>query len=248
MQPTCLPLSAALLAGVALPASAVPDSFIKVDVAVKVIVDPATGQTPATMDDAMLRESFELMNRWLANTWRGYRVRLVDLDASQNFRRIGGLNDSTGPGQWYAIDLKTYDTTANHDFEVAAKANKSLYAWNDYAINIYFNNNDYSRAGFPSENSDLVISSYRLLTDDHPPGQILTQSYQVTRFVDWSVASSGTGTSSSPLKALATAITIANPGGNDILLLRPGTYTAATISKPLTIRATRYGVAQIQKP
>src|SRR5262245_6332231 len=68
---------------------ATPDSFLWIDVSIKVIVDPATGQVPAIMNDALLRQSFTDMNLWLANTWRGYRVRAVDLDASQNFRRIG---------------------------------------------------------------------------------------------------------------------------------------------------------------
>lgn len=69
-----------------------------------------------------------------------------------------------------------------------------------------------------------------------------------TRFIDASVASTGLGTSTSPIKTLALGITSANANGNDILLLRPGTYTSATLSKPMTIRATRQGSAQIQKP
>ena len=69
-----------------------------------------------------------------------------------------------------------------------------------------------------------------------------------TRFVDSSVASSGFGTSSSPIKVLGIAVTAASTSERDILLLRPGTYTATTISKPLVLRATRTGPATIQHP
>lgn len=158
-----------IILAVLLAQPAAPDSFIWLDVSVKVIVDPATGQVPSTMNDALLRNSFADMNRWLANTWRGYRVRAVDLDARQNFKRIGALNDTSGPEKWYATDLKT-DDAAKKMFENEAKANKSLYAWNDFAINLYFNNGGYSSSSYPSTGWDLVQSAYALLVYEAPSG------------------------------------------------------------------------------
>ncbi len=170
-----LALLACLLVG---PATAVADEFIWLDVSVKFVVDPATGLPPAGTDDANLRQVFDLMNRWLANTWRGFRVRLVDLDASQDFQRIGGVNDTTGPSKWYDTDLKN-DATANANFEAAAKADSALYAWNYSAMNLYINNGDFSYCAFPSEGRDLVISSYQLISSNVAPEFYLTENYKV---------------------------------------------------------------------
>jgi hypothetical protein len=54
------------------------------------------------------------------------------------------------------------------------------------------------------------------------------------------------GTSSYPYDSVNLAVTAANSSGGDIILLRPGTYNeAVTISKPVTLRATRKGPASI---
>src|SRR5262245_37975268 len=117
MKPFLILLFATLaLTGGPRPAWGAPDGFIWVNVSIKVIRDPATGQVPPTMNDALLRDSFIDMNRWLQNTWRGFRLRAVDLDAAQNFKRIGTLNDTTGPGKWYSTNLKT-SSNANWGFE-----------------------------------------------------------------------------------------------------------------------------------
>jgi len=171
-----------LLAGMLLicsaPTYAAVDGFIWLDVSIKVIVDPATGMVPATMNDDLLRDSFDDVNRWLLNNRRGYRARLVDLDAGQNFRRIGGLNDSSGPGKWYETNLKT-NSAANAAFETEAEANKALYAWNDNAINVYFNNGGYSSAQFPQNGRDLVQSAYALFVYDLEAGEMFSRSYKV---------------------------------------------------------------------
>jgi len=370
-SPRCFALLLALaLVG---PAAAAPDGFIWLDVSVKFVVDPATGQAPAGTDDANLRQVFDLMNRWLSNTWRGYRLRLVDLDSNQHFPRIGGLNDVTGPSKWYTADLKNDSpSTVNYAFEAAAKAAPVTYAWNSTAANIYINNGTWSRANFPSSGHELVISSFDLISNDAAPENYRTHNYKIAGnllhemghffelyhtfpddgiadtapdnnigsrdetairnslaqsnwalnyaaltpaqkaqvdntannamsyyqlfyddpaqnktltdaerfgpsrflftelqmdkwcdnanlqraqvasgkvvFVDRAVVTSGAGTSAAPVKTLATAVTSASASGRDILLLRPGTYTAAVLSKPLTIRATRNGAVQIQKP
>lgn len=166
-------LEAVLAVLIAHPTSA--DSFIWINVSVKVIVDPANGQVPSTMDDAALRDSFEDMNRWLANTWRGYRLQMVDLQPDQNFRRIGGLCGpnptlADGPCFFYDKDLKYgIDPNTNELWMVtldnAAKADKTLYGWNDFAINIYFNNVNYSRASSPESDQDIIICAYPIFVD-----------------------------------------------------------------------------------
>ncbi len=154
------------------------DGFIWINVSIKVIRNPATGDVPAKMNDPLLRASFVDMNRWLENTWRGFRVRAVDLDSAQNFKRIGSLHDTFGPGKWYSIDLKG-DSNANWGFEAEAKANPALYAWSDTAVNIYFNDGDFSSAHSPANGRELVQSAYRLLATDLSPGEVSTSSYKV---------------------------------------------------------------------
>ncbi len=375
------------------------DKFIYLDVSLKMIVNPATGSVPTTSvfrdgannplplttNDANLRQAFVLMNRWLAQTWRGYRVRLVDLvnptSADPTFKRIGSLGDTTGPGKWFLSDLKNQDPdTVNAAFEVAAKANKAAFAWNDNAVNIYVNDGPWSRANFPWSGADNVITGYTLISFDGGPENYQTNNYKIagnllhelghfyglahtfggadtglgddgftdtaddlgnqggrnetvvrnalaqanwqqdysaltsdrktlvdntvnngmsyyqlfyddpaqskvltdaerfgptrflftelqmdtwadyanagrkpgtsgsTRFVEASAGTGGTGTSLDPYHPLSNAITNASTLQKDILMLRPGTYTAATLNKPMTIRATRNGPAIIQKP
>lgn len=362
-----------VLAGLPLRQAAAADGFIWLNVSVKLIVDPATGQIPTSNSDALLKESFPLMNRWLANTWRGYRVRAVDLDGSGNFKRVGSLNDTTGPGKWYAIDLKV-DGTKRQQFVDQAKANKTQFGWNDYAVNIYINNGDYSSAGhgfiisaynlllddlvngrsgafgyqvagnllheighffglphtfggtsplgddgFADTANDLyqrggrnettvrndlaqanwamnysslidarktlvnntannIMSYYQLFYDDPAQGKVLTDAERygptrfvitelqmdcwtgyangdnrnattgVTQYVNAAAGAGGNGTSAAPFNTLAAGVTAASAGGADIVLLRPGTYTAATLSKPMTIRVSRPGATVIAHP
>lgn len=359
-----------VLAGLPLRQASAADGFIWFNVSLKVFVDPATGQVPAAMDDALLHESFDIMNHWLANTWRGFRVRAVDLDGSSNFKRIGSLNDTTGPGKWYLTDLKNNDAK-RAEFVAQAQANKTLFGWNDYAINIYMNNGDYSCTG-----NGIIVSAYQLLLDDlvgthngalgyqvagnllHEIGHFMglnhtfdddgcadtapdpmlagyeTQSetairnsitqynwsrnysdpaltadqrtktdntannmmsyYRlfwdnpansyfitdaerygpirfvitdqqmdrwtglangananaasgVTKYVDAAAGGGGNGTSAAPFNTLAAGVA-AVPGTADIVLLRPGTYSATTITKPLTLRVSRPGASVIIRP
>lgn len=63
-----------------------------------------------------------------------------------------------------------------------------------------------------------------------------------TRFVSTAGSDVGGGTSSSPYRTLAKGVSVASGGGNDIVLLRPGNYNEQfTITKPVTLRATRTG-------
>lgn len=184
MKPLLILLLATLaFTGDPMPAWGAPDGFIWVNVSIKVIRDPATGQVPPTMNDALLRDSFSDMNRWLENTWRGFRLRPVDLDAAQNFKRIGTLNDTTGPGKWYSTNLKT-NSEANQAFETEAEANKALYGWNDAAINLYFNNSGYSSANSPANPTtpgrELAQSAYGLLVTGLTQAEIASGKFAPT--------------------------------------------------------------------
>jgi hypothetical protein len=67
-----------------------------------------------------------------------------------------------------------------------------------------------------------------------------------TRFVSTGGSDSGGGSSSSPYRTVAKAVSVAASGGSDILLLEPGNYNEQfTLSKPLTLRAPRTGWATI---
>lgn len=363
-----------VLAGLPLRHASAADGFIWLNVSVKMIVNPTTGQIPTSNRDALLHESFGIMNRWLANTWRGYRVRAADLDASGNFKRIGSLNDTTGPGKWYLTNLKPDNAETNAlraQFVAQAQANMTLFGWNDYAINIYMNNGDYSCCGngiivsaynlllddlvntrtgalgyqvagnllheighfmglkhtfdndgftdtapdpilpgYESQSETAIrnsitqynwnrnysdpaltadqrtktdntannaMSYYRLFWDSAVHGYFLTDAERygpnrfvftdqqmdwwtgyangdhvnvasgVTKFVDAAAGSGGNGTSSAPYNTLAAGVT-AVPGSADIVLVRPGTYSATMLTKPLTIRVSRPGASVIIRP
>jgi hypothetical protein len=61
-----------------------------------------------------------------------------------------------------------------------------------------------------------------------------------TRFVDLGNLGIQIGTSQLPWKTVASGIAAASAGGNDIVLIRPGSYDEPmTVTKPLTLRATR---------
>jgi hypothetical protein len=66
-----------------------------------------------------------------------------------------------------------------------------------------------------------------------------------TVFVSTSGSDSSTSNSStSPYATVSMALTLVNPAGGDIILLRPGNYSGAlTINQPVTLRATRQGQA-----
>lgn len=67
-----------------------------------------------------------------------------------------------------------------------------------------------------------------------------------THFVSTNGSDSGAGSSASPYRTAARAVTAANAAGGDIILLRPGAYNETlTINKPCTLRANRVGPVSI---
>ena len=349
-----------------------PDGFIWINVSVKFIVDPASGTVPSSpdvgtdgVDDELLKECFNLVNKWQAATKRGYRVRLVDLNPNLSFKRIGTMENNppdTNPAYWYNVNIKggdpgTIDAQNRDRFEDRVfDSENNPYLWNPNAVNIYVNNNDYS-----STSHKMLITSYRLIaegagpnyykshpeqiagnlhheighyfgqphtfeteyadtvSDDNGPNNgvfdrlaqlkfnlnfnqldaaqqvrvnntvynlmsyhqavgwsnfpqadwftktnILTQAQLdlyahtanstrlsnvsgSTIFVDASAFPNGDGTDLNPLKTLGSAVTAASDTGGDILLLRPGTYEATTLNKPMTLRAAT-GSVTLQHP
>lgn len=184
-----------LLASItASPALAAPDGFIWIDVSVKAIVNPETGLTPpqapagseATgfFNDAALLECFTEMNRWLANTYRGYRLRPVDSEMNGTlFPRIGAKNDTEGPAKWYNTDLKGGGDIPNPNpelFKAAIQANKALYKWNDNAVNLYFNNAGWSSANLPPGATGLMQSGYSIFITDLTGSQTVAANYKIS--------------------------------------------------------------------
>lgn len=72
-----------------------------------------------------------------------------------------------------------------------------------------------------------------------------------TWFVGTPTSGFGNGTSANPFLVVSSALSVANPQGGDIILLRPGAHRTTLLSnrlvldKPLTLRATRAGAAII---
>lgn len=67
-----------------------------------------------------------------------------------------------------------------------------------------------------------------------------------TQFVSLSGSDAGAGSSTSPYRTVSKAVTAANASGGDIVLLRPGAYNEIlTLTKPVTLRATRTGPVTI---
>lgn len=176
------------------PVCAEPDSFIWIDVSIKAIVNPATGLTPpqapagspatAFFNDAALLECFTEMNRWLANTYRGYRLRPVDSEMNGSlFPRIGAKDDTNGPSKWYDTNLKGGGDPPNPNpalFRDAIQANKALYKWNDNAVNLYFNNAGWSSANLPPGATGLMQSGYSIFITDLTGSQRVAANYKIS--------------------------------------------------------------------
>lgn len=172
MKAWILPAIFFALCGLATKVHGKPDSFIWINVSVKLIVDPATGTVKTGgpgeqgVDDDLLRSCFDQVNLWQATTGRGYRVRLVDLNPDLSFKRIGTKQTSpsdSNPAFWYNKNIKgvpPLDGIRTQFDGVASTDANGAYAWNPNAVNIYINNHDYS-----SCSGTLIITSYRLIAD-----------------------------------------------------------------------------------
>lgn len=113
----------------------------------------------------------------------------------------------------------------------------------------YYNNMSYHNGGFGYGHMVLHEMSEGQL--DHFADIANTARDAVRTGRTWFVqgGGGGGGTSTSPYPGVTQGIAAANAAGGDIVLLRPGTYThAATLTKPLTLRATRTGPATIVNP
>lgn len=125
-------LIAAMSAPCVFCASANADDIIKVRVSYKVVVNPVDGTRPPGVNDADIDAAVEGMNAIMETFGRGYR-----------FVRTGALIDIGGIGGFFRPNPSYYygngfaDTQDRANIESDAVANKSLYAWNDNAINLF---------------------------------------------------------------------------------------------------------------
>jgi len=111
-------------------------------ISVKFILN-ASGNRPATgiiNTDQEVQDQIDNANAVLRATGRGYQFQLTE------------IVDLAGVSQWYNVDRDNKDA-----LEIAAEANKALYAYRDNAINVYINGNDGSAiCSFPP-GDDIVF-------------------------------------------------------------------------------------------
>ena len=95
-------------------------------VSVKFILN-SSGNRPSTgiiNTDEEVETQINNANEFLRSYGRGYQFQLTE------------IVDLSGVSQWYGSDREDKDA-----LEIAAEANKTLYAYRDNAINIYINGN-----------------------------------------------------------------------------------------------------------
>ena len=132
---------------------------ITIRLSYKVILNPANGNRP-TKDDGMqitdndIDAAVTAMNNLLVPYLRGYRVQRLG-----PVTNVGGLNDSTGPSQYFGIN---FVNDSNKDalktrMETAAHAN-AAYAWNNNVINIYINQaTSGGKCSFPEQGGIIIV-------------------------------------------------------------------------------------------
>ncbi|MGQ0626924.1 MAG: hypothetical protein ACT4PL_02350 [Phycisphaerales bacterium] len=133
-------------AAMALLPSAWADPHITIRVSYKVVVNPADGMRPAGATDAAIDSAIAEMNELLDSYGRGYRFGRVD-----PVTEVGSIGGTArpNPSHYYGIDMLAVDGTRQR-MEDDALANRSTYAWNNAAINIYINQaNGGGQCAFP---------------------------------------------------------------------------------------------------
>lgn len=130
------------------------DDVINIRLSYKVVLNPATGARPPGVTDADIDNAIAAMNALEETYFRGFRF--VRVDPVTN---IGGRGDTTGagPSKWYNTNF--FDDTRGgawkDQMEAEALANRTLYAWNANAINLYLTNG--IRGGICSFITDNII-------------------------------------------------------------------------------------------
>jgi Pregnancy-associated plasma protein-A len=147
-----------------------------------------------------------------------------------------GISDTLpDSGCWTTLDLVAnyYYSTPYNSLNASQKVQMDNVFYNTMSYHDYLNKNT-------TENrlSELQLDR----ESDHANGDRNVFASGRTRFVSTAGSDVGAGTSTSPYRTVARGVTVASSGGNDVLLLRPGSYNEQiTISKPVTLRAPRTG-------
>lgn len=124
------------------------DHVIIIRLSYKIVVNPADGTRPPGATDAAIDSAVAQMNVLLDSFGRGYRFSRVD--PITEVGNVGGLA-RPNPSHYYGINMLEVDG-ARGQMENDAVDNRSLYAWNSSAINIYINQaNGGGQCAFPNE-------------------------------------------------------------------------------------------------
>lgn len=122
------------------------DDVIIIRLSYKVVLNPADGTRPPGATDSAIDAAVADMNAMLDSYGRGYRFARVD-----PVIEVGGIGGTArpNPSHYYAINMLDVDGS-REQMEDDALDNRSLYAWNSNAINIYFNQaNGGGQCAFP---------------------------------------------------------------------------------------------------
>ncbi|HEY5909170.1 MAG TPA: hypothetical protein VJA21_01050 [Verrucomicrobiae bacterium] len=132
MKITSLLVAVIWLGGLAAAAPAL-GQHIWLNVSVKAILDPATGQPASYATTNLAPDGVAYANELLARNHRGYRLRLVE------YFWIGGSSHPHDPSTWYPFQ---YNTNTHQFLEEEFRADAytnypSLYGWNHSALNVF---------------------------------------------------------------------------------------------------------------
>jgi len=110
-----------------------PAQHIWLNVSVKAILDPSTGQPATYVTTNLAADGVAYANELLARNVRGYRLRLVDTS------QIGGSSHSRDPSIWYPFQYNTNTKQfLEEEFRADAYTNyPSMYDWNHSALNVF---------------------------------------------------------------------------------------------------------------
>jgi hypothetical protein len=105
---------------------------IYMNVSVKAILNPATGQPAPYVSEHLIDEFIRFGNLMLEKYHRGYRLRLVE------FVEIGGSSHPHDPSTWYPFKKDANDNFLEEEFRKEAYDDYPvMYRWNFSSLNIF---------------------------------------------------------------------------------------------------------------
>ncbi len=149
---------------------------IYIDVSVKFIRDSngndpnGSGGAHNFNSDADVQTEIDHGNEVLRRTFRGYRLRVVELARIQPPKPSG----ETDPDYWFTLDARSNSNV----FEAAAKADKTTWKWHESAINIYINDTGSGQCAFvPEECISLGVTIFSVGTLVHELGHFFNLNH-----------------------------------------------------------------------